>query len=239
MDGTRKASVKADERYTVEYIIGAAIRRWKLPEEEYEYYAYAHGRALAPKNTLEMAEIGDGDEVTITAVTKAAGARYSVLRRRNDLKSLKDLGERTMGAVKILRVGGDPLDWVILELGYRSVRSFRVPPDYLEAVTVKVELRTTYPAVRPEFQVIGTIFHPNVFRHGKICYGNWMVTEGLDSVVLRIARLLTFDPELVNIDSPANGDAAHWYRRVREDTPTIFPTDSVIEYDFGWDDVEC
>jgi len=43
--------------------------------------------------------------------------------------------------------------------------------------------------------------------------------------VQRLARLLTFDPLLVNVASAANRDAAAWYERARRQHPQAFPSD--------------
>ncbi len=71
------------------------------------------------------------------------------------------------------------------------------------------------------------IFHPNVYPAGAICLGRkWLPTEGLDLLAIRIARIVSFDPELVNTASPANVVANTWYMKLCGDRPEVFPTTS-------------
>jgi len=69
-------------------------------------------------------------------------------------------------------------------------------------------------------------FHPNVYSSGLVCLGfKWLPTEGLDLLVKRVAQIITFDPAVINTDSPANASTAHWYMRALAQLPRAFPTD--------------
>ena len=71
----------------------------------------------------------------------------------------------------------------------------------------------------------GALPHPNVFESGVVCIGSrWRASEGLDLFVRRVARLLCFDPLLVNLQSLANPSAAGWYRAALRRHPEAFPS---------------
>ena len=45
--------------------------------------------------------------------------------------------------------------------------------------------------------------------------------------MLRIIKILTFDPEILNDWAPANLEAAHWYKATRAVYPGSFPTEKI------------
>jgi uncharacterized paraquat-inducible protein A len=53
-----------------------------------------------------------------------------------------------------------------------------------------------------------------------------MPGEGMDLFVRRVARLLAFDPLLMNAQSIANAAAQAWYALARQRHPAAFPTDA-------------
>ena len=82
-----------------------------------------------------------------------------------------------------------------------------------------------YPFEPPSARVLSNLWHPNVFINGNICLGSrWQATEGLDLFVARVARLLIFDPMLVNLNSVAHLAAAQWYRSALQAYPHAFPS---------------
>jgi hypothetical protein len=84
--------------------------------------------------------------------------------------------------------------------GRSHVVEFVVPGSYPEIVTPNDIRFTTDP-----------IFHPNVFADGRICIGSYVSTESLGRFVLRIARMIRFEPAFINENSAANRDAVPWY----------------------------
>jgi ubiquitin-protein ligase len=71
------------------------------------------------------------------------------------------------------------------------------------------------------------IIHPNVYTSGVVCLGTkWLPTQGLDLLVGRLAQIVTFDPNVLNGQSPANRDALSWYESQRRRHPKDFPTAS-------------
>ena len=106
----------------------------------------------------------------------------------------------------------------------RTAASDAYPQAAQEGVKLRIDLPSRYPFERPVLTVESRIFHPNVFASGVVCQGEkWLPGEGLDLVVKRIIRLVTFDPGHVNPASAANRAAAAWYLQQRSRTPQAFP----------------
>jgi len=77
---------------------------------------------------------------------------------------------------------------------------------------LQVKIDDDYPAKPPQIMFKSKIFHPNVYRDGKICIGilqgQWVPTLRIVSALVSIQSMLD-DP---NPASPANADAAKIYR---------------------------
>lgn len=72
-------------------------------------------------------------------------------------------------------------------------------------------------------------FHPNVYENGVICFGNmWDKEPILWKLVLNIGKLLAFDPEHTNPDSPANRAARDDWNEKQSKLRKPYPCDSVI-----------
>jgi ubiquitin-protein ligase len=89
---------------------------------------------------------------------------------------------------------------------------------------IKLDLKNHYPATLAKTDVhfiTPQIFHPNVYHDGDVCIGGFRPSETLARFVLRLAKMIQFDPAYINEDSPANSEASSWYRRNRR----LFPVD--------------
>src|SRR5271154_885818 len=65
-----------------------------------------------------------------------------------------------------------------------------------------------YPRRAPQCRMLTPVFHPN-FDDATVCIGDfWAASEGLDDLVLRIGRMITYQE--YNTKSPLNGLAAKW-----------------------------
>jgi ubiquitin-protein ligase len=96
-----------------------------------------------------------------------------------------------------------------------------------EELELILECNARYPLSAPTAKLSVGVQHPNVFSSGVICLGTrWSASEGLDLYLLRILRLLCFDPLLVNLQSAANASGAQWYRHAQSRSPTAFPSPS-------------
>ncbi len=73
---------------------------------------------------------------------------------------------------------------------------------------VEINLSLGYPRRMPQCKILTPIFHPN-FDQTSICIGDfWAASEGLDDLLVRIARLIAYQE--YNTKSPLNGLAAKW-----------------------------
>lgn len=149
-------------------------------------------------------------------------------RRMQDLEKLRALASRSSGKIQVVSVRGNPPNEIELELRYRTAGSKDYPRSAQSTTRVVVQLSSRYPFQEPNALVRTPIVHPNVYASGKICLGaKWLPTQGLDLLVQRIVRIVTFDPTILNARSPANGDASNWYQVARRAHPEAFPTDVV------------
>lgn len=148
------------------------------------------------------------------------------VRRAADLARLRSLAQTSGGKISVLEDARP--DRYVVDLRYLTAGSRDYPRVKQPASRVVIDLGARYPFQPPAANVVTPIFHPNVFASGLVCLGaTWLPSEGMDLFVQRIARLLTFDPLLLNLHSAANGEAMHWYRRVASLHPDAFPTDRV------------
>ena len=81
-------------------------------------------------------------------------------------------------------------------------------------ITMKFD--ETYPVKPPSVKFTKFVFHPNIYRDGKICIdilqSNWAPSLNIQSILMSLISLFD-DP---NINSPANRDAARLYKENRE-----------------------
>jgi hypothetical protein len=145
------------------------------------------------------------------------------LRRQADLARLRELAQRSAGRLELLDAAGQAIR---VALRCRTAGSSDYPQASQDGVTLRIDLPARYPFERPVLTVESRIFHPNVFASGVVCQGEkWLPGEGLDLLVIRVARLVTFEPGHVNPASAANRNAAAWYLQQRSKSPDAFPTD--------------
>ena len=82
----------------------------------------------------------------------------------------------------------------------------------------KLELKfdDNYPVKAPSVKFSSPIYHPNVYKDGKICVdilqGEWSPAQNVRTILISIRSLL-MDP---NPNSPANRDAAVIYKQSKE-----------------------
>lgn len=147
-------------------------------------------------------------------------------RREADIQRVRALAAASGGRLGIVTVPSPGVPRFVLDLDYATAGSMRYPHERQPRSRVAIELAARHPFEPPVARVLTPIFHPNVFASGIVCQGSkWLPSEGMDLFVRRIARLLAFDPMLVNIGSAANGAAAQWYAAQSRAHPHAFPTD--------------
>lgn len=146
-----------------------------------------------------------------------------------DIKKLDELSEMTNGKIKIVKSSGNPPSKIEIELGYATAPSSKYPDKVQEVTQVVIELLSKYPIQEPSATIKTPIYHPNVYSSGKVCFGTkWLPTEGLDLLTKRIIKIITFDPDILNDKSPANGDALSWYKKSVKKFPSAFPTEKLV-----------
>jgi ubiquitin-protein ligase/DNA-directed RNA polymerase subunit RPC12/RpoP len=150
----------------------------------------------------------------------------SPIRLQSDLERLQAMAASSGGRIVMLAGPSAASPSASLELRYTTAGSDRYPVEHRELTRISLSLPGRYPFQPPMAAVQTPIWHPNVFASGTVCLGTkWSATEGLDLFVQRLARLLTFEPLLVNTVSAANREAAAWYERARRQHPQAFPSD--------------
>lgn len=108
-----------------------------------------------------------------------------------------------------------------------------------------IYLPPEYPVKPPDVKFDNTIFHPNWYPYGGVCYGyQWAPTDKLTEFIIDTVNMMMF--RIVNTASPANKDANDWYlqnkNRIENIIPKIRfppPSDDGLEfYDDGEDGLE-
>jgi len=146
-------------------------------------------------------------------------------RRQEDIAKLHDLQSEFRGVVSVTRTVGNPVTLVELEIRLETVRNARYPEDKQIANALQIELPARYPFDPPKVTVTTPIWNPNIFTSGLICLGQkWIPTHNLALLVQRVMQILVLDPTIINLASPANGDAAKWYAGAIRRNPLLFPT---------------
>jgi hypothetical protein len=150
-------------------------------------------------------------------------------RRIQDVQKLQDLAAQMPARVSIAGVGGAPPSRIDIELRFKTAPSRRYPAATQDVTRVTIDLPSRYPLTQPLAKISTPILHPNVYASGLICLGvDWLPTLGLDFLVNRIIQIITFDPDTLNEESPANAAALSWYREARRTHPAAFPTDLAL-----------
>ncbi len=85
-----------------------------------------------------------------------------------------------------------------------------------------IELSPEYPVKQPDVRFEKTIFHPNWYPDGRVCYGHqWAPGDKLSELVIDTVKMMLF--EIVDAKDPANIDANRWYLRNKENIRNIIP----------------
>lgn len=165
-------------------------------------------------------------------------------RVQEDLRKIDLLSRETDGRVNVVSTTGDPVREIVIELKYPTADSSNFPSVVRHSTVVKIDLLSRYPFQEPSAKIVTPIHHPNVYTSGQICFGTkWLPTQGLDLLVKRIIKIITFDDSILNEASPANGQALAWYRRAVVQYPSSFPTTKLIQEQpakkaMSWNNIE-
>ena len=146
-------------------------------------------------------------------------------RRQADIAKLQELQTEFCGVVFVTRTAGTPVNLVELEIKLKTARSARFPDEAQASNAVQIQLPARYPFEPPKVTVTTPIWNPNIFTSGLICLGQqWIPTHNLALLVQRVMQILALDPAIINLASPANGEAGKWYAAASRRNPALFPT---------------
>lgn len=85
-----------------------------------------------------------------------------------------------------------------------------------------IDLSPEYPLKQPDVKFEKPVFHPNWYTSGRVCYGHqWAPGDKLSELVIDTVKMMLF--EIIDPESPANGDANGWYRRNKGNVRNIIP----------------
>ncbi|HSQ70521.1 MAG TPA: ubiquitin-conjugating enzyme E2 [Steroidobacteraceae bacterium] len=149
----------------------------------------------------------------------------NALRLETDVERVRALARAHPERIGLLSVPAGASQALVVELRYPTARNRSYPAEIATCIRLRVTLPSRYPFLPPVASIETPVYHPNVFPSGLVCLGTrWLPSEGLDLFLKRVIRLLTFDPLLVNVASPANREAASWYQSARRRHPGAFPS---------------
>lgn len=142
------------------------------------------------------------------------------------LKQLQELKKNRLGGFNI-EVGDNLFEWTIWFSGPKG--TLYHPGQYKAIMTFPQD----FPYKPPEFKVLSTIWHPNIYPDGRVCISilhppgedemnsletaqmRWTPIQSIDKVLLSIVSLLA-DPDASDAGAPANVDALVEFRKDRK-----------------------
>jgi ubiquitin-protein ligase len=150
------------------------------------------------------------------------------IRKREDLAKVRDLCQKSGGKIEFVFADSDAATLIQLRLHYKTAGSRAYPDEVLKSIELKIQIPSGYPFKSPPVATLKpVVYHPNVYPSGQVCLGSkWTVSEFLDLLVKRVIRIVTYQEDVMNELSPANGEAVTWYRNQKRQHPRAFPTDS-------------
>ena len=146
-------------------------------------------------------------------------------RRQEDITKLLELEAEYCGVVAVTRTEGHPANVIEMQITLPTVRNERFPDEVQQINGVRVDLPIRYPFEPPKISITTPVWNPNIFPSGLICLGEkWIPTHNLALLLRRVLQILALEPEIINLASPANADAAKWYANARRRDVSLFPT---------------
>lgn len=257
-DGRFEADPLVPVNTTMREFIRSIGKRFHLPPEgpitsgkkqgNYRYYQpinkrtgqILRGAGSDPKTGLKktFAELAvrDGDTIKITEVIVGGAFRE---RLEQDYKGLKEIERRATRYIT-LRQQGSPPDFYVVEVegipGIEGAENSK--PIIRTHHTLTINLKGSYPEDKPEIRFLTPIFHPYVYKNGKVCITDgWSSAFPLDELFVEIIdRIQCKSPVFPKrVATPANNEAFHWYMAhqgviQRMIIPVPFPPEDTEEY---------
>ena len=147
-----------------------------------------------------------------------------LIRRQQDFEKLQNLQRKAGSILQILQYDQVTLKNITLRLNLTTPVDSGYPARFRSSVDILIELPPDYPFHGPNVSFQSAVWNPNVFPSGKLCYGEWVVTENLEMLVKRIMQIVVLDSRIINTQSPANQDAEKWYSSKMRENSRLFPT---------------
>ncbi len=151
-------------------------------------------------------------------------------RLENDFKELSQLVSDSGSTLVIVSTQGQPPHQYVIEYRCRGIeRKQGNEPVFRTNHRVEINLGSNYPKDKPAAKFLTPIFHPNVYDNLNICLGSyWTMAETLSELIIRIGKIIQYSEDVMNLKSPANGEAKSWAennrRRFPVDTQTFKAT---------------
>ncbi|KAL7072552.1 hypothetical protein ACQ4LE_007897 [Meloidogyne hapla] len=162
----------------------------------------------------------------MSAAAKESTPTPNALRRLQ--QELADVTENPIEGIKIHSVGENIFIW--------KVAIFGAPGTIYQVDKFTLTFPPKYPFEPPSMRFDNPIFHPNVYKDGKVCISilhppghdmlsgesaseRWNPAQGVRSIMLSVISMLN-EP---NTSSPANVDASVSYRKYKEHGSKEFP----------------
>lgn len=153
------------------------------------------------------------------------GREAHLRRRQEDVAKLNELATEFPGVLTVANTTGNPITTVEIDLNLRTAKNAAFPRESQSTTRIQILLPTRYPFEAPVVHVRTPIYNPNIFPNGQVCLGKkWIPTENLALFARRLMQIIALDPAVIDVNSPANGEAARWYKAVLAASPTTFPT---------------
>jgi len=129
-----------------------------------------------------------------------------LVRLETDAEGLRRLARESGGAIAIEAAEGVPPRRYVLTIRCPGVAELvGDKPRIASEHQVEVALGVRYPLEPPVARFLTPIFHPHVFTDGRVCLGHRTgLAERLEDLVVRLGRLIQYDPEMIDENSPAN-----------------------------------
>lgn len=139
------------------------------------------------------------------------------------------------GTLTIVSTSGNPPYQYVIEYRCKGIERLEGnDPVFRNNHQVEITLGNNYPKEQPTAKFLTPIFHPNVYRSMKICQGQyWVIGEPLFEVVMRIGKVIQYEDDIINLQSPANNEAKKW----AEKNMWRFPVDNqTFKSQISWDE---
>ena len=149
------------------------------------------------------------------------------LRNKRLNNEYKELMRINGSIIQIVPIGREPYESYKITFNIRTIIS--PAPTYRDKTVCTLTIPPNYPDAAPGIKADNTPYpwHVNWFQSSSWCIGSWNREESLVNFIHRCARTLQFDPEITNIESPANSAAIPFWEANKRNMRVI-PCDTQV-----------